>query len=99
MLKNEVDSQTDLYELKEELADQLPDNLADFYSPEEEEMNFTYPVTAYPDNVKSVSFDKTHLVEGFLVGVKGQYLIFSDGRVLNLRKHTGYHVEIDFPQT
>ena len=94
MLKNEVDGTTDLYELKEELADQLPDDMADFYSPEEEEMTFTYPVTAFPDKVKSVSFDKEHVIEGFLVGIKGQYLIFSDGRVLNIRKHTGYQVEL-----
>ena len=65
------------------------------FSPEEE-MNFIYPVTAYPEKVKSVSFDKERSIEGFLVGIKGQYLIFSDGRVLNIRKHTGYQIEPSF---
>ena len=96
MLKNDVDIETDLYILKEELADELPDEFADYFSAEEEEMNFIYPVTAYPEKVKSVSFDKERSIEGFLVGIKGQYLIFSDGRVLNIRKHTGYQIEPSF---
>jgi hypothetical protein len=27
-----------------------------------------------------------------LLGVKGQYLIWEDGRVLNVRSHSGVHV-------
>ena len=70
MLKNDVDIETDLYILKEELADELPDEFADYFSAEEEEMNFIYPVTAYPEKVKSVSFDKERSIEGFLVGLR-----------------------------
>jgi hypothetical protein len=96
MLKNDVDIETDLYALKEELADELPEELAEYFSAEEEEMNFTYPVTAFPEKVKSVSFDKERTIQGYLIGIKGQYLIFSDGRVLNMRKHTGYEIEPTF---
>jgi hypothetical protein len=41
-----------------------------------------------------VTFDKDPVIAGILNGIKGQYLIFSDGRVLNLRKHSGYSLQI-----
>ena len=55
---------------------------------------FHYPVLVYPEKITSVSFDKDPIIEGTLSGIKGQYLIFSDGRVLNLRKHSGYFIEL-----
>ncbi len=52
-----------------------------------------YPVEKYPEKVKSLSFDKTPEISGILHGIKGQYLILDCG-VLNIRKHTGYGVEL-----
>ena len=49
----------------------------------------------YPEKVKSLGFDKTPRIEGRLTGIKGQYLIFENGEVLNIRKHTGYVVTIE----
>ncbi len=54
---------------------------------------FTYPVQRYPEKVKSLNLDKTDTVSGTLEGIKGQYLILDNG-VINLRKYTGYQVEI-----
>jgi hypothetical protein len=54
-----------------------------------------YPVLDFPDKVKSIGFDKQPLIEGQLLGIKGQYLLLDGDRVLNIRKHTGYHVGID----
>lgn len=56
---------------------------------------FEYPVLEYPDKVKSLSFDKQPLVEGKLLGIKGQYLIFDCG-VINIRKHGGYRVSLEY---
>ncbi len=56
---------------------------------------FDYPVIAYPQKVAALSFDKTPLIEGTLLGIKGQYLIFENG-VLNIRKFTGYEIEAGF---
>ena len=36
--------------------------------------------------------DKQAEIEGCLAGIKGQYLIFDDNRVLNIRKHNGYRI-------
>ena len=54
-----------------------------------------YPVKEYPEKVKSLSFDKLDEIAGRLWGIKGQYLIFDDGSVLNVRKHTGYKVVLE----
>ena len=51
-----------------------------------------YPVEAYPEKVKSVGFDKLSEIKGRLQGIKGQYLLLDENRVLNMRKHTGYHI-------
>lgn len=58
---------------------------------DEQIYQFEYPVIAYPQKVSSLSFDKTHLVEGKLMGIKGQYLIFDHG-VINMRKFGGYEI-------
>ncbi len=50
---------------------------------------FNYPVLEYPQKVKSLNLDKQPVVEGTLVGIKGQYLIFDTG-VINMRKYGGY---------
>nr|WP_241505758.1 DUF2797 domain-containing protein [Parahaliea mediterranea] len=52
-----------------------------------------YPVLEYPVKVKSFNLDKTPLVEGTLLGIKGQYLMFDTG-VINLRKYGGYQVAL-----
>ena len=51
-----------------------------------------YPVLQYPEKVKVLSLDKTLLVNGCLLGIKGQYLILDSG-VINIRKYGGYMVE------
>jgi len=47
--------------------------------------------------VKAHNFDKTPRVEGRLMGIKGQYLMFDTG-VLNIRKFGGYHVHLETMQ-
>ncbi len=52
-----------------------------------------YPVIEYPTKIISHNFDKKPLVEGTLMGIKGQYLIFDTG-VINIRKFTSYEVQV-----
>lgn len=54
-----------------------------------------YPVVQYPGKLKSIGFDKVPEFEGRLTGVKGQYLLFETGEVLNIRKHAGYSVRLE----
>jgi hypothetical protein len=52
---------------------------------------FNYPVLQYPTKVVSHNLDKTPVVSGVLLGIKGQYLMLDTG-VINLRKYTSYAV-------
>lgn len=52
-----------------------------------------YPVLEYPTKVTSFNLDKTPLVAGTLLGIKGQYLMFDTG-VINMRKYGGYHLSL-----
>lgn len=53
---------------------------------------FSYPVLRYPENVKALLLDKALSINGYLLGIKGQYLILDSG-VINIRKYSGYEVE------
>lgn len=55
-----------------------------------------FPVEEHPKKVTALNLDKTPTVEGTLLGIKGQYLIFDTG-VLNIRKYTGYKVSVSPP--
>ncbi len=52
-----------------------------------------YPVISYPEKITSFNFDTDPTVEGTLIGIKGQYLMFDTG-VINLRRFAGYSVEL-----
>ena len=54
-------------------------------------VDIRYPVTEFPEKINSFNFDKKPLVEGTLIGIKGQYLMFDTG-VINVRKFTGYEI-------
>ena len=61
---------------------------------DEKLIEINYPIEQYPEKVKSFNFDKMPEVEGTLMGVKGQYLIFDTG-VLNMRKFSGYKLTVN----
>ena len=58
-----------------------------------EVVSIKYPVLEFPLKIKSHNFDKQPLVEGTLMGIKGQYLLFDTG-VINIRKFTSYEVRV-----
>lgn len=95
MLKNEIATDIDLLDKKEELGEYIPEPLQDFYSEDDEITELNYPVIQFPTKVKSINLERTPEIEGKLMGIKGQYLIFEDQRVINIRKYSGYWVELD----
>ncbi|NQD77158.1 DUF2797 domain-containing protein [Pseudomonas sp. CM27] len=58
-----------------------------------EVVQMRYPVEAYPTKIVSHNLDKSPVVEGTLMGIKGQYLIFDTG-VINIRKYTAYQLAV-----
>jgi hypothetical protein len=84
----------DIIAKKEWLSDRLPDELYDYVVEDNTITRIHYPVLAYPTKVKSLNLDKIPEIKGRLMGIKGQYLIFEDGTVFNMRKHGGYEVSL-----
>lgn len=95
MLKNEMDTTADLLSEKESLLNELPEELGQYYSENDEVLEFIYPVLEYPSKVTSMNFDKTPIIEGTINGLRGQYLLLSGGQALNIRKFSGYWVDIN----
>jgi hypothetical protein len=97
MLKNEIAVNFNLTEEKEKVYQLLPSELKKYFESDNEVIEIEYPVISFPKNIKSVGFDKTPKIEGVLTGIKGQYLIFQDDSVLNIRKYNGYFLQIKNP--
>ena len=95
MLQNKITGQVDLVQEKEKAYQLLPAELKQYLHTDDHIWQINYPVSVFPEKIASVSFDKDPVIGGTLHGIKGQYLIFSDGRVLNIRKHSGYFLNID----
>lgn len=93
MLKNEVAQGIDLLERKQAVGELLRDDLKQYITPENKVYKFNYPVIEYPKKVVSMNFEKMPEINGILKGIKGQYLLFDNGRVINLRNQSGYEVE------
>ena len=94
MLTGHCPDDINLEEEKGRAEELLPMDLRGFVSDDDEVFHLNYPVEHYPEKVKSIGFDKTPYISETLAGIKGQYLIFEDGMVLNIRKHGGYLVSI-----
>jgi hypothetical protein len=94
MLKSEGNSEINLQEEKKNALQLLPAELQKYYSGDDEIITIEYPLSELPEKVKSIGFDKTPDIKGILKGIKGQYLVFKNDTVLNIRKHNGYFIQI-----
>jgi hypothetical protein len=54
-----------------------------------------YPILQYCKKAKTVSLEKTNELEDRLIGIRGQYLLLENNGGLNIRKYSGYHLEIE----
>jgi ribosomal protein S14 len=89
MLTNDVDDE-DLVEYRNKLRKYIPEEAAPYYIESNTETHIAFPVLQYPKKVKSLNLDKTPNYSGILKGIKGQYLIFEDNTVFNIRGSEGY---------
>jgi hypothetical protein len=94
MLKNEYLSDFDLLAEKLRIKMLLSEELQQYVCDNNEIVELIYPVHEYPQKVTSLSFEKLNNIEMQLVGIRGQYFIFENGYVLNIRKNSGYEVEL-----
>lgn len=93
MLKNDIIDK-DLVVLRERLKQYIPDEARDYFIESNAETNLEFPVNRYPEKPKSLNIIKEHSYTGKLVGIKGQYLIFEDETVFNIRGNEGLVITI-----
>ncbi|MCL6598012.1 MAG: DUF2797 domain-containing protein [Alicyclobacillus macrosporangiidus] len=95
MLRVRDDADVDLLQIREEVIARLPDTWHPYLLSEGVSVRrFRYPLLNEEEpNLIQVSLDKHTELEGTLVGIKGQYLMFDCG-VFNVKRHAGYAVQI-----
>ena len=93
MLKNDIKDE-DLVEWRNKLRQFIPHEAIEYYLENNSETNIKFPVLKYPEKPKSLNLIKTPYFEGVLKGIKGQYLIFEDDTVFNVRSNEGLVVSI-----
>ncbi|MFK5880356.1 MAG: DUF2797 domain-containing protein [Flavobacteriaceae bacterium] len=95
MLQNNI-TDADLVAVKEKLSQYIPDEAKEYYLKENnDEIHINFPVNKYPEKVKSLNLLKSGNYKGVLKGIKGQYLIFEDNTVFNVRANEGLVVTIE----
>jgi hypothetical protein len=95
MLTNQILETPNFEAAINQLPNMLPGNWHPYLLSNQPIVALHYPVLAYPPKVTSIDLLKTPEIGGQLVGIKGQYLIFADGKVINIRKHTGFEVKLE----
>jgi hypothetical protein len=94
MLKNEIQEQ-DLAAWRDKLKQYIPDEALPYFIENNTETNLEFPVLQYPTKLKTLNLIKTPEYTGTLKGIKGQYLIFEDDTVFNVRSNEGFVVSIN----
>lgn len=94
MLQQVVPDTDALLRARDHALTGVPEELRPYMLVDARPQVLAYPLHETLPKITSVSFDKLPEITGTLLGIKGQYLLWKDGRVLNVRNHSGYHVEI-----
>ena len=89
MLQNKRD-EVDIIALAKEMRRFLPDEVQEHTTDEPQLWQIDFPVVQYPEKIKSLNLEKNPVYEGVLSGIKGQYLLFEDQTVFNVRNSEGY---------
>ena len=86
----------DLLQVKEAMKKCVPDEAQMYWVTAGDLHDFVYPLTHISDKIAGVrKFDKKSHFTVKLKGIKGQYLVFEDNTVLNVRAHEGYYLALD----
>ena len=95
MLQNNSDP-GDLILERMKLEDLIPAEVREYFYVQKNDLYvMEYPVLQYPQKINSLNLENTTNFNGKLMGIKGQYLIFEDGTVFNVRSYEGYVVRIE----
>jgi hypothetical protein len=90
-----VNHQVSLINEKKRLVSVLPPDLNIYVTVDNRVSDILYPYKTMQLQYHQINLLNEPEFGGMLAGIKGQYLIFDNGNVLNVRRHNGYLVEIN----
>lgn len=82
-----------LADKKTEMLNYIPEPLVHYIGADNQIYHLEYPILEYPTKITSVNLKKNPQIEGILMGIKGQYLIFDNNMVFNVRSHEGFVID------
>ncbi|MDG1195935.1 MAG: DUF2797 domain-containing protein, partial [Polaribacter sp.] len=94
MLKNDIVDES-LETWRDKLKQYIPEEAKPYFLENNSETHLNFPVNKYPEKPKSLNLKKELKYTGKLVGIKGQYLIFEDQTVFNVRANEGLVVNLN----
>uniref|UniRef100_UPI0040492AAB DUF2797 domain-containing protein n=1 Tax=Flavobacterium sp. TaxID=239 RepID=UPI0040492AAB len=94
MLKNNVPD-VDLVSARNTVLQWLPEEVKPYFEEKQKLYEIHFPLDKYPTKINSLNLEKTPNFTGIINGIKGQYLLFEDGTVFNVRSSEGYVVNIE----
>ncbi|MCT4664027.1 MAG: DUF2797 domain-containing protein [Flavobacteriales bacterium] len=96
MIKNQSFDLKEMEAIRNKLIAKIPSDFEPFVLKNEPIQILDFPILTPLQKVSSMKLDKTPVIEGKLIGIKGQYLLFEDQKVMNMRAHTAYEIEIEY---
>ena len=93
MLTNQI-TPVDLLRVKLEVRDFVPNEVQTYITEDITPLRIHFPVEKYPTQVRSLQLVQTPTYSGKLMGIKGQYLIFNDNTVFNVRGNEGLVIQL-----
>ncbi len=94
MLSNQIEK-IDLAAYKHKLFDYLPEETQKYFVENDDSTTLNYPIEKFPEKIIAVTFKNHKEFSGKLLGIKGQYLIFEDGKAFNVKNHEGFTTTIE----
>ena len=97
MLTNQI-TPVDLLAVKAQVCPWVPEEVQPYITEDIAPLQIHFPVQKYPTKVQSLQLLRTPTYTGTLVGIKGQYLIFEDDTVFNVRANEGFVIDLSICQ-
>jgi hypothetical protein len=95
MLQNEIPS-IDLIQERDKVREFLPEDVLSIFDNNHDTVTqIEYPVLQYPTKINSLNIGVNPIYQGKLKGIKGQYLIFEDQTVFNIRTYEGFKIRLE----
>jgi hypothetical protein len=96
MVKGLDSTELSLEEARNQAFEALGPSFEPFFLYTEEILQLNYPIQAYPQKVSALNLLKQSNYTGRLRGIRGQYLLFEDGMVFNVRSSSGLVAQLSF---